>query len=200
MGLCTSCSHSYFDFQSGDLVFRVANRSQMSQAITDATSRGHQVEYDHVGIVSVEGDEVFVIEASAVKGVVKTPWNKFLQSSAKIESNPGVSVMRLTRPFDVEKTIIRAENNLGLLYDWSYRSDNGKLYCSELVYECYLDEEGKPLFTARPMNFRDADGNMPAFWIDLFKSLGESIPEGEPGTNPNDMSQEKILKEVYRFF
>ena len=74
------------------------------------------------------------------------------------------------------------------------------MYCSELVYESYLGENGTPLFCARPMNFRTADGTLPCFWAELFEQLGESVPEGIPGTNPNDMAKEKILKEVHRYF
>ena len=50
------------------------------------------------------------------------------------------------------------------------------------------------------MNFRAADGTMPAFWTELFEKLGEPIPEGVPGTNPNDMAREGVLTEVGRYF
>ena len=50
------------------------------------------------------------------------------------------------------------------------------------------------------MNFRAADGHMPAFWTELFDRLGEPIPEGIPGTNPNDLAKEPVLQEVWRFF
>lgn len=61
-------------------------------------------------------------------------------------------------------------------------------------------ENGTPLFTARPMNFRAADGTLPQFWADLFDQLGEQVPEGLPGTNPNDMAREELLEEVHRYF
>ena len=69
-----------------------------------------------------------------------------------------------------------------------------------LVWESYRAEDGTPLFTARPMNFRAADGTLPQFWADLFDRLGEPVPEGLPGTNPNDMAQEELLEEVHRYF
>lgn len=50
------------------------------------------------------------------------------------------------------------------------------------------------------MNFRAEDGTLPQFWTELFARRGESVPEGVPGTNPNDMSQERTLREVYRWF
>ena len=85
-------------------------------------------------------------------------------------------------------------------YDYSFRPDNGKFYCSELVWECYRTSDGSPIFTAHPMNFRAEDGTLPQFWTELFARRGESVPEGVPGTNPNDMSQERTLREVYRWF
>jgi hypothetical protein len=69
-----------------------------------------------------------------------------------------------------------------------------------LVYQSFINDDGTPVFQAKPMSFRDSEGNIPQFWRDLFKSLGEEIPEGVAGTNPNDMSQEEILTEVYRYF
>ena len=74
------------------------------------------------------------------------------------------------------------------------------MYCSELIYESFLRRDGSHLFTAIPMSFRDKDGNMPSFWVELFKGLGMDVPEGEPGTNPNDMSKDPVLRLVHRYF
>lgn len=129
-----------------------------------------------------------------------TDWNEFISSSPLINGKPGVVAMRVCEDFDADSAVTRALGHLGEVYDWSYRPDNGKMYCSELVYESFRKKDGSPLFKARQMNFRDADGNMPAFWTSLFDKIGEPVPEGVPGTNPNDMSKEDVLREVYRFF
>lgn len=70
------------------------------------------------------------------------------------------------------------------------------MYCSELVYESYLDDNGEHIFLARPMNFRAPDGSMPQFWVELYDALGCPVPEGVPGTNPNDMYMSPVLKPV----
>ena len=108
--------------------------------------------------------------------------------------------MRLRDTTGTAQALERARERLGLPYDYSFRPDNGKLYCSELVWECYRRLDGSPRFPARPMNFRAPDGSMPAFWTELFERLGEQIPEGVPGTNPNDMARDPQLDEVGRWF
>ena len=41
---------------------------------------------------------------------------------------------------------------------------------------------------------------MPRYWVALFEKLGEPIPEGEPGTNPNEMARDPQLVEIGRWF
>lgn len=60
--------------------------------------------------------------------------------------------------------------------------------------------EADALFDASPMNFKGSDGTYPDFWIELFAEMGQPIPQGEAGTNPNHMAQESILTEVCRYY
>lgn len=196
----SSCIAKKYIPQEGDLLFQVAGSSKFSEAIADGTAWGDSIKFVHVAIVAMDKGKPYVIEASSKKGVTHTAWKKFLSSSPSINHHPGVVAMRAKAAFPIAKAIERANGFLGEKYDWSYYPDNGKIYCSELVYESYRKYDGSPLFTASPMNFRDERGNMPIFWINLFKRLGEPIPEGVLGTNPNDMAKDPILVEVYRFF
>ena len=43
------------------------------------------------------------------------------------------------------------------------------------------------------MNFFASDGSLPAYWQHHFDSLGITVPQDMPGTNPNDMSHSPIL-------
>ena len=70
------------------------------------------------------------------------------------------------------------------------------MYCSELIYESYRDFDGNRIFQARPMNFRDPDGNLPTFWEELFAKLNMEVPEGVEGTNPNDLSKDPRLQDI----
>ena len=197
----TACNKAPYEPYKGDLLFVVGEESsEFSEAITKSTAHHEMLKYDHVAIVDVVGDSACVVEASSRGGVVVTPWNEFMESAKMADGRVGVVVKRVNVAVDVDAAVDAARAHLGEEYDWSFRPDNGKMYCSELVYESYLDNNGQHLFDANPMSFRDAEGNLPQFWIDLYSRLGEEVPEGVDGTNPTEMSQSLILTEVARLF
>lgn len=202
--LLTSCYQQEFHPESGDLIFQVGIAGGMTEAIADATGGESDLSFTHVGIITVEPAGIYVLEAKSEPGVTMTPLQKFLDSSATIEGRPAAAIARITLPERRElatRAIGEAKKYLGQPYDDSFLPHNGKMYCSELVWECYLTgSKNEHLFTARPMNFRTADGRLPQFWIDHFAAMDEPIPEGVPGTNPQDMSREKFLKIVYRYW
>ncbi|MBQ9073763.1 MAG: hypothetical protein IJY30_04825 [Muribaculaceae bacterium] len=126
--------------------------------------------------------------------------NYFLTTATHVNGKIGVVVKRIAIDFSAIAAAEKARSFMGEPYDWSFLPDNGKMYCSELIYECYRNDDNTPLFTSKPMTFKDANGNIPQFWIDLFQSHDETIPEGIQGTNPNDMAKSPILIEVHRYF
>lgn len=198
--LAHACQPQQFTPRTGDLLFQVNEPSAMTNAITDATAQEERYKISHVAIYRQNGDRQWVLEASSRGGVRRIAWREFLASSASIGGQPGVIVMRVDAEFPVEEAIRRAESHIGEPYDYFYLPDNGKMYCSELVCESYRFADGSPIFTTRPMNFRNAAGELPAFWVELFDRLGEPVPEGVPGTNPAEMAKDPVLKEVHRFF
>lgn len=195
-----SCSRNTPSLRPGDLLFQVGAKSGMSGAISSATGKKDSLNYTHVGIALPVPGADSVLEATNDGGVRITPLAEFLEGSARRDGHPLVTVMRLRDTTGVAVSIQKARMHLGQPYDYSYRPDNGKMYCSELIWESYRRADGRRIFTARPMNFRAPDGTMPDFWVELFDSLGESIPEGVPGTNPNDMARDAALEEVDRYF
>ena len=185
--------------QTGDLLFQCGNGA-MSGAITDATGRDGAVNYTHVGIVLARDAADSVLEASTEGGVRIVALAQFLDRSARLDGRPVVTAMRLRDTTGLAASVARARQQLGLPYDYTFWPDNGRYYCSELVYDSYRRPDGPPIFPARPMNFRAADGTLPRYWEELFERLGEPVPEGLPGTNPNDMARESVLYEVCRWF
>ena len=188
----TSCSDNDYQPKDCDLIFRVAEMTDFSKAITDATAPHDDTKFDHVGMVIWEKGSPRILEASSKTGVTLTSLEDFIK-----ESSAGYVVKRVTVEYLAKQVIEKAKSHIGEPYDWSYLPDNGKMYCSELVYESFISAEGKRIFEAKPMNFRDANGHMPQFWIDLFQKLGEEIPQGVIGTNPNDLSKATVLDEIY---
>lgn len=205
---CT-CRSAGLDLQTGDLLFQCGTGA-MTEAITDATGRSERLNFTHVGIVLHTPTNGLhprrgcatdsVLEATTEGGVRIVSLEKFLARSARIDDRPAVVAMRMHDTTGVAASVARARKVSGASYDYSFRPDNGRYYCSELVYETYLRSDGTHRFNARPMNFRAPDGTMPRYWQKLFERLGEPIPEGLPGTNPNDLSQEESLYEIRRWF
>lgn len=196
----SACARSEQPLRSGDLLFQVGQKSAMSGAITAATGKDCELKFTHVGIAVIGDRADSVLEATSDGGVRMTALQEFLDKSAYANGRPLVVAKRLKDTAGIAASVHRARTFLGQPYDYSFRPDNGRMYCSELVRESYLGSDGARIFPARPMNFRAADGTMPVFWIELFEKLGEEIPEGVPGTNPNDMARDSMLTEVYRWF
>lgn len=194
------CAPRHSSLRTGDLLFQVGAGSEMAGAIEAATANGNTLTYTHVGIALPHPGADSVLEATSDGGVRIVPLAEFLAAAAQTTAGPAVTAMRLRDTAGVARSVARARNCVGLPYDYAYRPDNGKFYCSELVWENYRRPDGRRIFAAQPMNFRAPDGTMPEFWIRLFERLGEPIPEGEPGTNPNDMARDAALEPVGRCF
>ena len=78
-----------------------------------------------------------VLEAAPEGGVRISPLREFLDGSVRIGGRPAAVAMRLRDTAGLAASLRRAFGFLGLPYDCSFRPDNGKLYCSELVWESY---------------------------------------------------------------
>lgn len=195
-----ACGRPAEPLRSGDLLFQVGQESAMSGAIAAATGQNEELKFTHVGIAVIGERADSVLEATSDGGVRMTALDEFLSKSARSDGRPVVIAMRLKDTAGVAAAVARARTFLGQPYDYSFRPGNSRMYCSELVWESFRTPDSGPIFPARPMNFRAADGSMPPFWTELFARLGEEIPEGVPGTNPNDMARDTLLTEVFRWF
>ena len=173
--------------QSGDLLFLTMNRSDMESAITASTG-----EYTHVALVERDSaGDVWVIEAAPMKGVQRIPYSQFERENLLGSFTESFHIYRLTVPFDTAVVITRAKDLVGKPYDNAFLPDNDAYYCSELIQVVFGD-----LFESKPMNWRDADGNLPEFWSKHFEELDMPVPEGIKGTNPTDMSRSPLLKKL----
>lgn len=190
--------------RSGDLVFvgipmnYSLQQGSMSEAISAATSDSTGLNLIHVAILEVKGDSTWIIDATIKHGVDRHPLDTFIRDfTLRDGSLPTFKIMRPeASAAEAEQFVQNAKKYLGQPYDVSFLPDNGAMYCSELVYNSYITPDGEHLFSEAPMNFLDKDGNMPLYWTQLFERIGEKVPQGIPGTNPQKMAAEKTLSPI----
>lgn len=203
-----SCSksktNSTYDLQNGDLLFSVGvGDSELLTAIQNSTSEDQEIPFSHVGIVSVESEGTFVIEATPQKGVVKTSLEDFFDETAKKDSKLLLTVGRLKPEYQycIPGAIETAKTHIGKGYDYAYNEANNSFYCSELVRFAYNDSIGVPLFPPLAMSFKNKQTQeIEPYWVEHFEKLNIPVPEGEPGTNPVDMQHSNIIEIVHRYY
>jgi len=187
--LLSSCQHSLLtsenftvnDLKSCDLLFHA---SPQSNAITEVTQGVNKERIDHVAIFFKQNGKKCVIEAIE-RGVVITPLETFLKRKGKVIAG------RLNGNVNKKKTIRTALSYLGRPYDHLYMRDNDAIYCSELVELSFVDKQGKRIFQPIPMSFHDENGEIISYWKEFYSAHGMQVPEGEPGSNPGDLSRQK---------
>jgi len=199
------CSCSRPALHTGDLVFvgipanyHSSDSTSMSSAIADATGDG-ELNLIHVAILEVKGDSIWTIDATIDHGVDRHPLDTFFADFTLRDGSLPTFIIKRVKGESrkaLKGYIANADNYLGEPYDNGFLPDNGAHYCTELVRDCYVTQDGEYLFDEAPMNFLDADGNLPAYWDKLFTSMGVPVPQGIPGTNPQDMSQSPLLVPV----
>lgn len=185
-----SCTPSLRD---ADLVFVCEAYGEFGNAVCSATG-----DVTHVGIVDVEKDGIYVIDAGT-NGVQRNPLSVFVVRQAnpdgKIPTLVFARVKGLCSRSAREEIVRSAKELVGSSYDWSFLPDNGKYYCSELVCETYK-LNGEAIFKAKPMNFLNENGEYDGFWVKLFGKLGMDVPQGELGSNPNDLFNDSRIKQI----
>ena len=180
--LCVTLSLSAQNLQEGDLLFAC---SQEPNAITQVTSGVDALPIDHVAIVHRIGGEhglLYVIEA--VKPVVRLS-----SIEAFVAENSMVLVGRVNDELDVKKSVKRCLAMVGKPYDDLYLPGDSALYCSELVQMNYVTKDGALVFETIPMSFHDSTGQVTDYWREFYSRRGMAVPEGEPGTNPGELSR-----------
>lgn len=141
----------------------------------------------HTAIVEVDKDGVWIIDATAKRGVARRTVDEFVTDYQRHDgSYPEFSVYRLEDNSGAAEFISNEKQFLGEEYDIEFLMDNGKHYCTELVYDSYI-RNGEHLFELVPISFADGQGDINPFWTRIFGSLGVTVPSGQPGTTPEQM-------------
>ena len=112
--------------QEGDIVFIESQSSQSPYIKVGTMSK-----WTHCGVVVNTPDGMKVLEAS--KTVKLTPFNSFIGRAKNENWCIKRPKQKLTNPINYNKFI-------GQPYDLEFKFNNGKMYCSELVWLVYKEQ------------------------------------------------------------
>lgn len=187
------------ELRHGDLLFNVTDTttaSEFAKSIVGSTRGIDKMKVSHVAIVCQEDSGTFVLEATARHGVWMTPLKNYFEAADKDEKgNPMVLVGHIkNQDADLITSVQNAKAFLGLKYDFTFDPSDDEMYCSELVQKSYVTTDGKLLFPTIPMSFHDEDGKILPYWINYYLKRNLDVPEGEPGSNPGQLSRDKNVE------
>lgn len=162
----------------GDLLFHVVAQGNHITEVTPG-------QIDHVAIYAGKN---MVVEAIPGQGVVTTPLHELLSRE------DGHYLKGRVKGADRQRSLENACQYLGLPYDSLYLPTADAIYCSELVQLSFVDKHGQRLLVPVPMSFHDSTGHITAYWQQFYARHGMDVPEGQPGTNPAELSKRQIVK------
>jgi len=177
---------------NGDLLFFA--QASGGNAITQVTNGTDDLQIDHVAILyrSQQGDSV--IEAIH-KGVVLSSLDSVEARAHR--NNERIIVGRITCDFDTLQSLRIAKTHLGKPYDFYFEPTDSAIYCSELVQLSYVTHHGNAIFNTIPMSFHTPDGKILPYWTEYYRRAGKNVPEGEPGTNPGQLSRSENISIIF---
>ena len=191
---CIGCaSNLKTDLKNGDLLFVTAKSSGLSGAINEVTKTNEQQQYDHVGMVELEGFEPFVLHAAPKGGAQRQKLADFIRD----QKNEGQVVVQYrlkdSNPVMIQDAILEAKRMLGKPYNFDYILNDNSYYCSDFIERAFRKYE---VFKLEPMTFKDPKtGETNSFWKEFYKKKNLEVPEGELGCNPNGLAaSEKLMK------
>ena len=126
------------EVREGDVIFQTS-KSQQSPLIQIGT----RSKITHCGIIVMRGGKPYVLET--LKTLVLTPLDKFIA-----RGEDGKYWIKRSKKGNIK---INYAKYLGRPYDLAFKFDNGRFYCSELVYDIYQKQLGIQL--AEPRQVKD---------------------------------------------
>jgi len=183
-------SQNLFNLQTGDILFQIGNGSDFENAVINSTSDIYDKSFSHCGVVYLENNTIFVLEAETEKGVLKTIFEDFYNKSKHLV----IGRLKCDYQYVIDNSISKILALIGKKYDFIFSSENDEYYCSELIQKNFTDSNNKPIFETISMTFKDKITNETIpYWVKYFEKLNAEIPEGKQGSNPTYLSKsEKI--------
>ena len=118
------------DVREGDVIFQTS-LSQQSHLI----KMGTRSTITHCGVVVMKDGKPYVLDTQ--KTLILTPLKKFIAC--------GKDGKFWHKRHKLDNIKIKYSGYLGKPYDLAFKFDNGKFYCSELIYDVYLNQLGVEL-------------------------------------------------------
>lgn len=180
--------------KNGDLIFVGAQKEHLSGAINRVTQQHGDISYDHVGILEVCKDQVYIFHAIGKKGSVREPLDSLILTKDGQKKQFAIYRLSGTEQTAIPEAINKAKTLLGQPYNWSYVLNDTSLYCSDFVERAFRHAE---IFELQPMTFIDpTTKKTDSFWADFYQKLNMEVPEGELGCNPNGLAANEHLKRI----
>ncbi|MEG0182431.1 MAG: YiiX/YebB-like N1pC/P60 family cysteine hydrolase [Stenotrophomonas sp.] len=181
------------EVRDGDLLFVTAGHGGLSAAIDDATSRQDAPSFDHVALVARAHRQLQVLHADE-KGSRQQALADFQQEARDKHRQIVVYRLRAPPPHAIADAVATARTMLGRPYNTTYVLNEDSYYCSDFIERAFRAHH---VFALQPMNFRNPQtGEISRHWVDLYRGMGMDVPQGLPGTNPNDMAAAAVLQRV----
>jgi len=199
MLLLYSCKDPNYEdkMKEGDILFQDLDCGALCDAIEAVTDGAGGREFSHCGLVVEIDGRLQVVEAIGDR-VQVNDLNTFFTRSGDTSNIMNISLGRINREYSgiISRASEYARQQIGTPYDDEFLIDNGKWYCSELLYQSFKEaNSGDEFFILQPMTFRDPEtGEFFPAWIEYYNNLGLPIPEGMPGTNPGLISLSERLR------
>ena len=190
-----SCTKN-FKLQEGDLLLQDLDSSPLCDAIELVTPGYNGANFSHIGLVVLDNDTLKVLEAIPPK-VMITNLDDFINRSFDKNGNPKVIVGRLKKEFtnSISNAVSYSKSKLDITYDEVFLINNETYYCSELIYEAFLNDS---IFELKPMTFlHPKTKDTLKVWKEYYSDLNTNIPEGNPGINPGIMSLSNKIEMVH---
>lgn len=193
---CNNMQHSE-GLEEGDLLFQNLNCGELCDAIEKVTEGVDGKNFSHCAMVVKINDTLKVIEAIG-KEVQINSLPAFFERSGDTSEIQNITVGRLNDQFlnMIPKAALISKQRIGEPYDDEFIMNNGKWYCSELIYEVFREANNKNVFfNLEPMTFKDPEtGAFIPAWENYYKALGREIPEGQMGINPGLISRSNKIQ------
>ncbi len=197
VGFLFSCSLqngiTYKKLRNGDLIFVVAKQENLSGAINRVTQKSKTENFDHVGIIEITSNGIFVLHASTKMGSNKQSLQDFYTENLKNHQN--MVVYRLQKDYQnsIESAVVKANSMLGKPYNWSYVLNEQSYYCSDFIERAFREDT---IFEHIAMNFKNPETHqVDDYWVQFYQKLEMEVPQNQPGTNPNQLaSSDKLIR------